>query len=206
MQEAGRGRQRGQQLPGFRAGAWAWPPPGTRSDARPPGGSPTQSLTEGPGALGLPDSRGLGAPPRGRSGNCRALVPHRSSTTAQARFLFPPGCTRAAVLGVHSPHVPTHPPPYTAALTGPQESGGQRWLWQRTVPATQEQTVQGSTAQRSPEATWRPWCSHDCAGAEGTWGVRGKGQPPLLHSGSRSSSPHHPYQRLGIVHSTCQCP
>lgn len=64
--------------------------------------------------------------------------------------------------------MPTHPTALDAALTGPQESGGQRWLWQRTVPATQEQVVQTSTAQRSPEATARPSCAHDWAGAEGT--------------------------------------
>lgn len=47
-------------------------------------------------------------------------------------------------------------PPWIKTLTGPHASLLQRWLWQRTVPAKQEQLVQASTAQCSPEATWRP--------------------------------------------------
>lgn len=47
--------------------------------------------------------------------------------------------------------------------------------------------MQASTAQRSPEATCRPWCAHDWAGAEGT--VRGEGPLPIPHTGSRSRLP-----------------
>ena len=69
--------------------------------------------------------------------------------------------------------------------------------------------MQASTAQRSPEATCRPWCAHDWAGAEGT--VRGEGPLPIPHTGSRSllpppQHPHLPGPHLGISHSTCQPP
>lgn len=164
MQEAGRGRQRGQQLPGFRAGASFWPPPQTWSDTRQSPRSPKQRLTEDQGALGLPNSLREG------SGHRLVAAPgtagpwsHRSTVVAQAQV--PPFLRVASGWWRH---VSTHPTALTAALTGPQESGEQRCLWQCTVPATQEQMVQASTVQRSPEATCRPWCGHDWAGAKRT--------------------------------------
>lgn len=111
------------------------------------------------------------------------------------------------VLQVGRATCPPIPPPQTLALTGPQESGGQRWLWQRTVPATQEQLVQASTSQRSPEATCRPWCAHDGAGAEGT----GRGETDASPSRwvslrAPDPQPHGPGPHLGTSHSTCQPP
>lgn len=71
MQEAGRGRQRGQQLPGLRAGASSWPQPQTPSDpgsSSPRSGRPPHrpaSLTSAPGLT----ASGLRAPPGGHSRN-----------------------------------------------------------------------------------------------------------------------------------------
>ena len=178
MQEAGRGRQRGQQLPGLRAGASSWPPPRTRSDTPRSRPGPALSLPGGPSISGeapwLPSSCWR------RSG--RHLVA-MSDTARPGRARSP----TSPVLQVGRATCSPIPPPQTLALTGPQESGGQRWLWQRTVPAMQEQLVQASTSQRSPEATCRPWCAHDGAGAEGTGS--GESQMPVPHVGSRSAPP-----------------
>ena len=133
----------------------------------------TEHLQGGSGApeLLLAEVR---TPPRGHVRHC---------TTRASPVSYFPG----APIQVGCATCPPIPPPQTLALTGPQESGGQRWLWQRTVPDTQEQLVQASTSQRSPEATCRPWCAHDGAGAEGTGS--GESQMPVPRVGSRSAPP-----------------
>lgn len=135
---------------------------------------------------------GVRTPPRGRVRHCTT----RASPSPISPVLQVGGATR-----------PPIPPPQALALTGPQESGAQRWLWQHTVPATQEQLVQASTSQRSPEATRRPWCAHDGAGAGGTGRGRVRCPPLTLGLAPRPDpQPHGPGPHLGTSHSTGQPP
>lgn len=82
------------------------------------------------------------------SGTAPSLLPDRSRTQGKLSLLVSTlspwdGRARSNLASAAA----------TPALTWPQESGGQRWLWQRIVPATQEQLVQASTSQCSPTAT-----------------------------------------------------
>lgn len=188
MQEAGRGRQRGQQLPGLRAGASSWPQPRPWSDTSRSPPCPTQ-IPWDRGSPGVSRDSSF-APGSARAGSGHLLVAAPGAAQPRVPVRSPRGrhyprpASSRRVPRTALPRAPAPTAP-AAALTGPQESGGQRWLWQRTVPATQEQVVQRSTAQRSPGATARPWCSHDRAGAEGTGA--GEGQLPVPRTGSHSS-------------------
>lgn len=130
MQEAGRGRQRGQQLPGFRAGASSWPQPQTRSDTPPSGRNPTQSLREDRGALVLLDSLKAG------SGHHLVATPGTAgpgSPAARSRPSLASGSAAATADQAHAPpalsvapgwwrYVPTNP----IALDGTHGTTGDR--------------------------------------------------------------------------------
>lgn len=105
MQEAGRGRQRGQQLPGFRAGASSWPQPQTRSDTPPSARSPTQSPPEGRGALVLLDSLRAG------SGHHRVATPGTAGSRVPRRPLPAPASGSAAATAAQ----PRPPPAFSVA-------------------------------------------------------------------------------------------
>lgn len=120
MQEAGRGRQRGQQLPGLRAGASSWPQPQIQSATSPSPPCPTQRLpgTEArpPGNLqGLPLSfrthreraRGAALWPHLGTARPRLLpAPPRGGRSPNPASFLPPGLTRVWVPRAHSPHRP----------------------------------------------------------------------------------------------------
>lgn len=79
MQEAGRGRQRGQQLPGLRAGASSWPQPQISSD--PLGGAPRRPSpgTEDPSGISPAHrerAQGTALWPRLELHRCGVLRPH----------------------------------------------------------------------------------------------------------------------------------
>lgn len=130
MQEAGRGRQWGQQLPGFRAGALSWPQPQTRSDTPPSGRSPTQSLPEDRGALVLLDSL------EADSGHHLVATPGTAGPRAPSRPLPAPASRSAATTAAQA-----HPPPALSVAPG----------WRRympTNPTALDRGTHGATGDR----------------------------------------------------------
>lgn len=199
MQEAGRGRQWGQQLPGFRAGASSWPPPQSLSDkqaafpaapkAEPPGGERIAQESPGlPGSLLAGAGRHLVAT-LGTAGPGQAQPPLLQLTErAMPPCLLPSDPTRPR---------PRHSPDCRRA-EGSAGCGSARCRPRRNSWCRHPRP---SALQRPPAG---PGASRTGRGLRGQEGVAVFFSS--LTVGLASTSPHLPGPHLGISHSTCQPP
>lgn len=196
MQEAGRGRQRGQQLPGLRAGASSWPQPQTPSAMSPSPPCPRRAALRTHDRPGL-TTNGVRAPSRGRIRNCAAPGPRRLCGGCQALAARPPGCTRMAVPRAHSAH---HPKPRHSRghrrAAGRAGSGRSRCQPRRSSWCRRPRP---SAPQRPPPGPGARTTGQGLRGHEGA-----RVPCPSLTLGLAPPDPHRPGPHLDISHSTCQ--